>query len=56
MVSPVRPFLSTVQNNRDHRKICVIDGKVAFTGGVISGMNILIVRRDLDTGKTRQLC
>ena len=22
------------QNNRDHRKICVIDGKVAFTGGV----------------------
>lgn len=34
MVSPVKPFLSTVQNNRDHRKICVIDGKVGFTGGV----------------------
>ncbi len=32
--NPVRPFLSTVQNNRDHRKICVIDGKVGFTGGV----------------------
>lgn len=29
-----RPFLSTVQNNRDHRKIAVIDGKVAFTGGI----------------------
>lgn len=29
-----RPVLSTVQNNRDHRKIAVIDGKVAFTGGV----------------------
>lgn len=29
-----RPFLSTVQNNRDHRKIVSIDGKVAFTGGV----------------------
>lgn len=28
------PFLSTVQNNRDHRKIAVIDGKVAFTGGI----------------------
>lgn len=32
--NPFRPFLSTVQNNRDHRKIAVIDGKVAFTGGV----------------------
>lgn len=29
-----RPVLSTVQNHRDHRKIMVIDGKVAFTGGV----------------------
>lgn len=28
------PFLSTLMNNRDHRKIVVIDGKVAFTGGV----------------------
>lgn len=32
--NPFRPFLSTEQNNRDHRKICVIDGKVAFTGGI----------------------
>ena len=31
---PIIPILSTSQNNRDHRKICVIDGKVAFTGGV----------------------
>lgn len=29
-----RPMLSTIQNNRDHRKILVIDGKVAFNGGV----------------------
>lgn len=28
-----RPFLSVIMNNRDHRKIIVIDGKVAFTGG-----------------------
>lgn len=28
------PFLSTLQNNRDHRKIVVIDGNVAFTGGI----------------------
>lgn len=34
MFSPVRPLLSTVQNNRDHRKILVIDGKVGFTGGI----------------------
>lgn len=32
--SPMMPFLSTHQNNRDHRKILVIDGRVAFTGGV----------------------
>ncbi len=32
--SPVRPILSSYQNNRDHRKICVIDGKVGFTGGI----------------------
>ena len=29
-----RPFLTVVQNNRDHRKIASIDGKVAFTGGI----------------------
>ena len=32
--NPFRPVLSAMQNNRDHRKIAVIDGKVAFTGGV----------------------
>ncbi len=32
--APVRPALTTVQNNRDHRKILVIDGHTAFTGGV----------------------
>ncbi len=28
------PILSAHQNNRDHRKICVIDGVCAFTGGI----------------------
>lgn len=28
------PIVSICHNNRDHRKIAVIDGKVAFTGGV----------------------
>lgn len=30
----ISPFISTYYNYRDHRKIVVIDGKVAFTGGV----------------------
>ena len=34
MFSPPIAFLSTHYNNRDHRKIMVIDGRVAFTGGV----------------------
>ena len=34
MFAPVRPFVSTHYNYRDHRKIAVIDGQVAFTGGV----------------------
>ena len=32
--APARPFFTTQQNNRDHRKILVIDGKIAFTGGI----------------------
>ena len=28
------PFLFARQNNRDHRKICVIDGVTSFTGGI----------------------
>lgn len=34
MFSPIKPALSTHQNNRDHRKILIIDGHTAFTGGV----------------------
>ena len=34
MFSPVTPFISTHYNYRDHRKILVIDGHTAFTGGV----------------------
>lgn len=34
MFSPLRPFVSTHYNYRDHRKILVIDGKVGFNGGV----------------------
>ena len=32
--APIRPFLTTSQNHRDHRKILVIDGETAYTGGI----------------------
>ena len=32
--SPIKPVISSHYNYRDHRKILVIDGKVAFNGGV----------------------
>lgn len=31
--NPLVPIISPFMNNRDHRKITVIDGKVGFTGG-----------------------
>lgn len=34
MFMPVRAILSSEQNNRDHRKLCIIDNKYAFTGGL----------------------
>lgn len=30
----LKPFVSAVYNNRDHRKITVIDGRVGYTGGI----------------------
>lgn len=32
--APVMPFLSSHQNYRDHRKILVIDGRIAYNGGI----------------------
>ena len=32
--NPVTPVFTTRMNNRDHRKFLIIDGKVAFTGGI----------------------
>lgn len=31
--NPFRPMMAVIMNNRDHRKITVIDGKIAYTGG-----------------------
>ncbi len=30
----ITPSLTTTHNNRNHRKICVIDGEYAYTGGI----------------------
>lgn len=32
--NPFMPLATVIQNNRDHRKIVVIDGHTAFTGGI----------------------
>lgn len=32
--NPLYPVISVLMNNRDHRKILVVDGKVGFTGGI----------------------
>jgi len=32
--NPLRPILNIILNNRDHRKILVIDGHTGFTGGI----------------------
>lgn len=35
--NPFRPMISTIQNNRDHRKILIVDGHTAFNGGINIG-------------------
>lgn len=32
--NPFSPIITSIQNNRDHRKIASIDGRVAYTGGI----------------------
>lgn len=32
--SPIKPIISVHHNYRDHRKICIIDGKIAYTGSM----------------------
>lgn len=32
--APIKAVLSSYQNNRDHRKILVVDGQVGFVGGI----------------------
>lgn len=37
LFNPINPIMNLFLNNRDHRKIVVIDGKVAVTGGINIG-------------------
>ena len=32
--NPIKPLLSLRMNNRNHRKMLIIDGEIAFTGGI----------------------
>lgn len=32
--NPFKPILSAIHNNRDHRKIVVVDGIIGYTGGI----------------------
>ncbi len=35
--NPIRPSIDIFMNNRNHRKIIIVDGKTAFTGGINIG-------------------
>lgn len=37
LFSPLVPLVTSYQNNRDHRKLIIIDGKVGYTGGINIG-------------------
>ena len=37
LFNPIQPFLSFHVNYRDHRKMAIIDGKIAYTGGINIG-------------------
>ena len=43
--APVRPFVSTHYNYRDHRKILIVDGHTAFTGGINLADEYINVRK-----------
>ena len=54
MFAPIKPLFSSHYNNRDHRKILVIDGKTGFTGGINLAVEYMNIKERLghwkDTG------
>ena len=51
--NPFMPGLNVFLNNRDHRKITVIDGKIGFTGGYNLANEYLILHIHTDSGRIR---
>lgn len=43
--NPIRPSVDLFLNNRNHRKIIVVDGKVSFTGGLNIGDEYVNIER-----------
>ena len=52
----LHPFISSHYNYRDHRKILVIDGKVAFNGGVNLSDEYINHVSLLASGRILRLC
>ena len=49
--NPLRPILLMFMNNRDHRKIIVIDGYIAYNGGANIGDEYINITQHLGTWK-----
>lgn len=49
--NPLRPILNSMFNNRDHRKITVIDGRVGYTGGANLADEYINARKRFGTWK-----
>lgn len=49
--NPYKPMLSVIMNDRDHRKILVVDGRVAHTGGYNIADEYINKKSGLDTGR-----
>ena len=49
--NPLRPILNSMFNNRDHRKITVIDGRVGYTGGANLADEYITARKRFGTWK-----
>ncbi len=54
--NPFTPFLSIMMNNRDHRKITIIDGYVGFTGGANLADEYINARQRFGHWKDAAIC
>lgn len=51
--NPVHPMMNVFLNNRDHRKITVVDGKIGYTAAITSPTSISTSRIPTDSGRIR---